>query len=219
MKVWPQIGKMTFLDAGWPWYSLDSGANWLKWNCFFPLKLQNQCFLHIQLKTASLLKSLPRKKLPVNFAWAFQMVLVVDKLSATAGNALSPCSIPGSGRSPGGGHCGPLQYSCLENPMDRRAWWAAFHKVAQTWRWLKWLSTASNLCHVLEMHSPICLSSALSKLEFQATGEKKRERHFKSQAENYEISVWIYVLCLSVHLCFGVTLLKLVCKWALIQLT
>jgi len=40
-----------------------------------------------------LLKSLPRKKLPVNFAWAFQMVLVVDKLTANAGNALNPCSI------------------------------------------------------------------------------------------------------------------------------
>jgi len=32
-------------------------------------------------------------------------------------------SIPGSGRSPGGGHCNPLQYSCLENPMDRGGWW------------------------------------------------------------------------------------------------
>ena len=32
--------------------------------------------------------------------------------------------IPGSGRSPGGGHDNPLQYSCLENPMDRGAWWA-----------------------------------------------------------------------------------------------
>ena len=37
--------------------------------------------------------------------------------------------IPRSGRSPGGGHGSPLQYSCLENPRDRGAWWAVFHGV------------------------------------------------------------------------------------------
>ena len=41
--------------------------------------------------------------------------------------------IPGSGRSPGGGNGNPLQYSYLENPMDRGAWWAAAHGVAQSW--------------------------------------------------------------------------------------
>ena len=41
-------------------------------------------------------------------------------------------SIPGSGRSPGGGHGNPLQRSCLENPMDRGAWWAAVHRVAES---------------------------------------------------------------------------------------
>ena len=39
--------------------------------------------------------------------------------------------IPGSGRSPGVGHSNPLQYSCLENPMDRGAWWATVHRVAE----------------------------------------------------------------------------------------
>ena len=38
-------------------------------------------------------------------------------------------SIPGSGRSPGGGHGIPLQYSCLENSMDRGAWWAIVHEI------------------------------------------------------------------------------------------
>ena len=41
-------------------------------------------------------------------------------------------SIPGSGRSPGGGHGNPLQYSCLENPMDRGAWQATVHGVAKS---------------------------------------------------------------------------------------
>ena len=42
-------------------------------------------------------------------------------------------SIPGSGRSPGGGSGNPIQYSCLENPMDREAWWATVHGVAKIW--------------------------------------------------------------------------------------
>ena len=41
--------------------------------------------------------------------------------------------IPGTGRSPGEGNGNPLQYSCLENPMDRGAWWAAVHGVAKSW--------------------------------------------------------------------------------------
>ena len=41
--------------------------------------------------------------------------------------------IPGSGRSPGEGNGNPLQYSCLESPMDRGAWWATVHRVAKSW--------------------------------------------------------------------------------------
>ena len=48
-------------------------------------------------------------------------------------NAGDMGSIPGLGRSPGGGRGSPLQYSCLENPMDREAWWAAVHGVAKSW--------------------------------------------------------------------------------------
>ena len=49
-------------------------------------------------------------------------------------------SIPGLGRSPGGGHGNPLQYSCLENFTDRGAWWATVHRVAKSWTRLKQLS-------------------------------------------------------------------------------
>ena len=44
--------------------------------------------------------------------------------------------IPGLGRSPGGGHGNPLQYSCLVNPMDRGAWQAIVHGVTKSWTWL-----------------------------------------------------------------------------------
>ena len=53
-----------------------------------------------------------------------QVVLVVKNPPANAGDARDTGSIPGSGRSPGGGHGSPLQYSGLENPMDGGAWWA-----------------------------------------------------------------------------------------------
>ena len=52
---------------------------------------------------------------------------MVKNPSANAGD---PGLIPGLGRSPGGGHGNPLQYSCLGNPMDRRAWQATVHGVA-----------------------------------------------------------------------------------------
>ena len=44
--------------------------------------------------------------------------------------------VPGSGRSPAGGNGNPLQYSCLENPTDRGAWWATVHRVTKSWTWL-----------------------------------------------------------------------------------
>ena len=55
------------------------------------------------------------------------------ELPAKAGASGDVGSIPGSGRSPGGGHGNPLQHSCLENPMDREAWWAIVHRVAKSW--------------------------------------------------------------------------------------
>ena len=48
-------------------------------------------------------------------------------------NARDPALIPESGRSPGGGNGYPLQYSCLENPMDRGAWWATVHGILKNW--------------------------------------------------------------------------------------
>ena len=51
----------------------------------------------------------------------------------SAFNAGDPGSIPGSGRSPGEGNGNPLQYFCLENPMDRGAWWATVHGVTKSW--------------------------------------------------------------------------------------
>ena len=72
---------------------------------------------------------------------ASQVALVVKNPLADAGDVRDVGLIPEWGRSPGGGHGNPLQYSCLENPMDKGAWWAAVHRVVKSWVWLKGLST------------------------------------------------------------------------------
>ena len=59
------------------------------------------------------------------------MVLVVYNLPVKAGDARDTGLIPGSGRFPRGGHGNILQYSYLENPMDREAWWAIVHRAAK----------------------------------------------------------------------------------------
>ena len=63
---------------------------------------------------------------------ASQVVLVVKDPSTNAGDSRDPGLISGSGRSPGEGNGCPLQYSCLQNPMDRGAWWAMVFKVAKS---------------------------------------------------------------------------------------
>ena len=55
-----------------------------------------------------------------------------SEVTASAWNVGDPGSIPGLGRSPGEGTGNPLQYSCLENPMDRGAWWATVHGVTKS---------------------------------------------------------------------------------------
>ena len=64
--------------------------------------------------------------------WDSQVVLVVKNPPTNAGDIRDAGSIPGSGRSPGGGHGNPLQHSCLENHMDRGAWWATVHRVSES---------------------------------------------------------------------------------------
>ena len=69
---------------------------------------------------------------------------MVKNLPETAGHA---GSIPGSGRSPGGGNGNPLQYSCLENPMARGAWRATVHGIAES-DMTAWLSRQTLLIHL-----------------------------------------------------------------------
>ena len=65
-------------------------------------------------------------------SWASRAVLVVKNSPANTGDVRDLGSIPGSGRSPGGGRGNPFHYSCLENPMDRGAWQAVVQRVAKS---------------------------------------------------------------------------------------
>ena len=72
---------------------------------------------------------------------ASQVALIVKNPPANAGDIRDAGSMPGLGRSTGEGNGNPLQYSCLENPMDSEAWWAMVHWEAKSQKGLKRLST------------------------------------------------------------------------------
>jgi len=71
------------------------------------------------------------------------VALAVKNLPANAGDTRDQGSILGLGRSPEGGHANPFQYTSLENPMDREAWWATVHRVAKSQIRLKQLCVSA----------------------------------------------------------------------------
>ena len=79
---------------------------------------------------------------------ASQVVLVVKNLPANVGGIRDAGSIPGLGRSSREEHDNPLQYSCLENPMDRGAWQYTVHRVTMSQTQLKQLSTYIENCQI-----------------------------------------------------------------------
>ena len=83
------------------------------------------------------------------------MALEVKNSPVNAGDVRDVGSIPGLERSPGGGHSNPLQYSCLENTMDRGAWQAMVHRVAKSMAQLKQLSTHTHT-HTHTQSEKIC---------------------------------------------------------------
>ena len=76
---------------------------------------------------------------------------MIKNSHANAGDTRDVGSIPGSGRSPGEENGNPLQYSCLENPVDRGASWATVHGVAKRWTRLKRLNTHTQIVKDLSL--------------------------------------------------------------------
>ena len=77
------------------------------------------------------------------YVWASTLALGLKNFPASAGDIRDTGSIPGSGRSPGGGNGNALQYSCLGYPMDRGAWQAPVHGVTKNRTWLSNLARTS----------------------------------------------------------------------------
>ena len=107
------------------------------------------------------------------------VALVVKNLPASSEDLRTVGSIPGQGRSRGEGHGNPLQYSCLENPMDSRAWQVIIHRVTKSQTWLKQLS----------MHTQNKTNASLQKKENCLCEEKltrkKHERTFQAMEMLY----------------------------------
>ena len=104
-------------------------------DCFHVLTLVNNAVMNIWVHTYFQISVF------MFFGWASQVVLVVKNPPANAGVTIDKGSIPGSGRSLGGGHGNPLQYSCLENPMDRWAGQLQFkglQRVRHDWSDFPW---------------------------------------------------------------------------------
>ena len=92
---------------------------------------------------------------------------MVKNLPADAANIRDVGSIPGSERSPGGGHGNPLQYSCLENPMDRGAWRATVHRVTKN----------------LTQWSNLACTGTISYCPAHTGATERRAHHILKQAE------------------------------------
>ena len=88
---------------------------------------------HFKLTVSSNFPLKKTKNKKTKLKWKWSRSVVFDSLRSAC-NVGDLGSIPGSGRSPGEVNGNPLQYSCLENPMDRGAWWATVHGLqSQTW--------------------------------------------------------------------------------------
>ena len=87
------------------------------------------------------------------------MVLVVNNMPVNAGDIRDVGSVPGSGRSPGGGHGNPFQYFCLEKSMDRGAWQVTVHGVAKSRTRLKQLGTQAHQIPLTEARGKTDLRS------------------------------------------------------------
>ena len=125
---------------------------------------------------------------------ASQVVLVIKHPPANAGIVRNVGSIPGWGRSPGERHGNPLQYSRLENPMDRGAWWAIVHSVAKSrmqWKWLKMHANPFNFWFNDNKNTAICTETKKSVWDLDSVWAYARNLTLESARRNNQVPLVI----------------------------
>ena len=143
--IYPERGYAVCL-YGWPWFyclcmpclGIDEFSYWVQASDGLLCTAHKGMILWLPMQRHTKNPPLPGSWGP----WDSQVVLVVKNPSANARDIRDTGLIPGSERSPGGGHGNPFQYSCLENPMDRGGWWLqsiGLQRVRHDW---------SNLAHL-----------------------------------------------------------------------
>ena len=139
---------------------------------------------------------------------------MVKNLPASARDGKRPGSIPGWGRSPGGGQGNPLQYSCLENSLDRGAWWVTVHRVTKSWTQLKRLITACIQQFMNQAASYVVTRMALQRLV------RNGSFIFLLEDSCFTICVSFYCTtkCTCVHMCVPVCECTCVCVYIRIPL-
>ena len=119
-------------------------------------------------------------------------------------------SVSGLGRSPGGGHGNPLQYPCLENPMDRGAWWTTVHGVTKSWTRLKQLSVHTHIHTHTHTHTHTHVSHIQRQRERSTKKERNRDIQNTSK-ENHSQNVNSYIWIKWLQITFSVFFF--VCFW------
>ena len=140
------VAYLLLYDAG-PSLFTSSYANFR--NNILSSKRISQLFSKVSQNSLSTIKTWPTY---VSIYWAYHNLLGFpggSEVKVSASNAGDPGSIPGSGRSPGEGNGNPLQYSCLENPMDGGAWYATVQWGRKESDTIEWLHFTSFLHHNL----------------------------------------------------------------------
>ena len=129
--------------------------------------------------------------------WAAQGPLVIKNWPADTGDVRDMGSVPGSGRFPGEGNGYPFRYTCLENPMDRGAWWATAHRFTKSESWPSYAFMPAVFTCVMLVdleRSSLCIVSGQGQYLFLCDSRRTLERIIRKWLANCRGIKWCGLL-------------------------